>query len=288
MSDPAPVSSIEQAGGSPRRLYDLKIRLVSGLVLGALALIALFAGVLPFAIVVGIVAVIMSWEWGRIVRGGELDAAMFVHILAVGVASGLAAMGLAALGLMVLGIGAILVFALTFGGHALLSSLGVLYTGLSAAALIWIRSDIPFGLPAILFLLVAVAMTDTFAFLAGRLIGGPKLIPAISPKKTWSGLIGGVSAAAGAGALMAYYSGDYPMLPLTVGAALIALVSQTGDLAESSLKRAFDVKDASNLIPGHGGFMDRMDGVAAAAVMAGLIALFARPSSPAHFLLFWN
>lgn len=270
------------------RLHDLKVRFVSGAVLSALSLLALFAGQVPFAFVVTAVALVMSWEWGRIVRADEFDLPLLVHLVAVVVAAVLATMGLAALGLMALCIGTILVFALSFGSQPLLSALGVLYTGLAVVALIWIRGDIPLGLPAILFLLIAVAATDIFAFLAGRLIGGPKLLPAISPKKTWAGLIGGVSAAALTGVLTALWLGDYPVAPLAIGGMMIALLSQAGDLAESSLKRAFAVKDSSNLIPGHGGFMDRMDGIAAAAIGVGLLALFAKPSAPAHFLLFWN
>lgn len=290
MSEPvsAQTPPPRQAGaGTGGRLADLKLRLVSGIVLALVGLGALFSGsIYPFALVVMITAILMSWEWGRIVRGPEPDVPMIVHALAAGLAAGLTTFQAAGLGLAVLLVGTILIFALQFGNRPLMSSLGVLYTGLPAVALIWIRGDMPYGLSAILFLLLAVAVTDTFAFLAGRLIGGPKLLPSVSPNKTWSGLIGGVSAAG----LMAVAFGwivDVPPIPLAIAAVCLGLVAQGGDLAESALKRIYGVKDSSGLIPGHGGFMDRMDGIAAAATAAGLTALFVNPAEPARLLLFW-
>jgi phosphatidate cytidylyltransferase len=185
-------------------------------------------------------------------------------------------------------VGTFLVFALMFGNRPLISALGVLYTGLPAIALIWIREDVPWGLNAILFLLLVVVATDTFAFLTGRLIGGPKLLERLSPKKTWSGLIGGITAAGVAAALFAWGLDLPDVVRLGLLAVCLGIISQAGDLAESALKRAYGVKDSSNLIPGHGGFMDRMDGIAAAAVAAGLAALFINPTEPARLLLFGN
>lgn len=270
------------------KLADLKLRLISGVVLAALGIGALFAGVVPFALVVAAIAVVMSWEWGRIVRGPGVDVATVVHMLCAGLAAVLATFQAAALGLAVLLVGTFLVFALMFGNRPLMSALGVLYTGLPAVALIWLREDVPWGLHAILFLLIVVAATDTFAFLSGRLIGGPKLLERLSPKKTWSGLIGGVAAAALAAVLFGWLLGIPDGLRLAILAIGLGIISQAGDLAESALKRAFGVKDASQLIPGHGGFMDRMDGIAAAAIAAGLAALFMNPAEPARLLLFGN
>jgi phosphatidate cytidylyltransferase len=275
-------------GQSDGRLADLKLRLMSGSVLAIVGLAALFAGVMPFALGVAAVAVVMSWEWGRIVRGPEIDVATIVHVLCAGLAALLTTFQAAALGLAVLLVGTFLVFALMFGNRPLMSAFGVLYTGLPAIALIWIREDVPWGLNAILFLLLVVAATDTFAFLAGRLIGGPKLLERLSPKKTWSGLIGGVTAAGAAAALFAWGLGLPDIVRLALLAVCLGIISQAGDLAESALKRAYGVKDSSNLIPGHGGFMDRMDGIAAAAVAAGLAALFINPTEPARLLLFGN
>lgn len=269
------------------RLADLKVRLASAAVLVAVAFAALAGGPYAFGAVVTIVAALMSWEWGRVVRSVEPDVPMIVHVAAVALAGILTMMQAAALGLAVLLVGTFLVVALLFGNRPTLSALGVLYTGLPAVALIWIYADAPLGIVAIVLLIIIVATTDTFAFFSGRLIGGPKLIPRLSPNKTWAGLIGGVTAAAIAAAIYGYVV-EIPPARLAVDAVFLGLVSQAGDLLESSLKRAFGVKDASNLIPGHGGFMDRMDGLAAAAGAAGLAALFLDPSAPAHLLLYWR
>ncbi len=269
------------------RLADLKVRLASAAVLVAVAFAALAGGPYAFGAVVTIVAALMSWEWGRVVRSVEPDMPMIVHVAAVALAGILTMMQAAALGLAVLLVGTFLVVALLFGNRPTLSALGVLYTGLPAVALIWIYADAPLGIVAIVLLIIIVATTDTFAFFSGRLIGGPKLIPRLSPNKTWAGLIGGVTAAAIAAAIYGYVV-EIPPARLAVDAVFLGLVSQAGDLLESSLKRAFGVKDASNLIPGHGGFMDRMDGLAAAAGAAGLAALFLDPSAPAHLLLYWR
>ncbi len=288
MSRDMPDDTHAPGGDGHGKLADLKLRLLSGAVLAFVGLGALFAGVTPFALVVAAVAVIMSWEWGRIVRGPEIDVPMIVHVLSAGLAAVLTTFQAAALGLAVLLVGTFLVFALMFGNRALISALGVLYTGLPAVALIWFREDVPWGLNAILFLLVAVAATDIFAFLAGRLIGGAKLFDRVSPKKTWSGLIGGVTAAGLAAALFAWVLGIPDGTRLALLAVCIGIIAQAGDLGESALKRAYGVKDSSHLIPGHGGFMDRMDGIAAAAIAAGLAALFINPAEPARLLLFGN
>lgn len=264
---------------------DLLQRTVSGLVLGALALALTWYDARAFALLVLIVSVAMSWEWGRIVRGQGYDLTFVVHAAAVAIAVGLAAFGYAALAVAVLVIATIIVVPLQFGEHALLSASGVLYTGLPAVAMLWLRFDEPYGFLAIILILAIVWATDVVAYFTGRSIGGPKLWPRISPNKTWSGLIGGVTAAAIAGGAFAYVLGAN-VSALAISGLILGLVAQAGDLAESALKRHFGVKDASNLIPGHGGFMDRMDGVVTVAVLAALFALLANPSSPASALFF--
>ena len=284
MSD-EPKAPAEAAPARPGLGRDFATRAVSGIVLAAVALGLLFAGPKPFMLLVGLAAVLSSWEWSRIVRGPGLDAALIIHAGASGLAAALAGMGLAGLGLAATAVGAILAGLLSFGRGTFLSALGVVYTGLPAVALLWLREDSPYGLEAVLLLLLTVAATDIFAFLAGRLIGGPKLAPAISPNKTWSGLLGGVSAAAAAGALYAHWIGAAP-LSLAIAGAGLGLVAQMGDLFESALKRRFGVKDSSQLIPGHGGVMDRIDGLVFAAAAAALVALVLKPESPATAVLF--
>ena len=266
---------------------ELTRRILSGCAIAAIALFMIYWGPNAFAVLTFLIAGAMSWEWGRIVRGEDTGAATAVHILAVAATAILTAMGVAGLGILAAIIGAIAVGVLSFGtGRAQLSGAGVLYTALPVASLGWLRGDEPLGFSAALFVLLAVVLTDTAAYAAGRTIGGPKLMPAVSPKKTWSGLIGGLSGAALGGVLFSFLSGTGSALWLAGLAVLLGLVAQAGDLAESALKRQFGLKDASDLIPGHGGFMDRMDGVVTAAIVAAMIAFAIDAYAPARALLY--
>lgn len=264
---------------------DLKPRLVAGLALAAVAFLLLALGQRPFALLVLAVSIAMSWEWGRMVRGASIDLAFVVHAVAVAIAILLSVMGMPALGIAVVAIGTIVVFALGFGTESGLSAQGVLYVGLPAVMLLWFRGDGALGFWAVLLVVACVAATDTAAFFAGRQIGGPKLWPAVSPNKTWSGLIGGVSASALVAIAVAQAIPGASGSRMALIGLVLGLVAQAGDLAESALKRLFSIKDTSSLIPGHGGVMDRMDGVVAAAVAAGLIALATNPNTPARALL---
>jgi phosphatidate cytidylyltransferase len=264
---------------------DLGPRVVSGLLLAALCLGLTVWGVLPFAALVMIVCLLMSWEWARIVRGTGVDLAFAIHAITVVLAVVLTAAGYAAMGIATVLVGAIIVVPIRLGHGARLSALGVLYTGIPAVVLIWLRAAEPLGLAAILFLFIVVWTTDTAAFVAGRAIGGPKLWPAVSPNKTWAGLIGGVGTAVAAAMLYARFVPDASSLRLALAALLLGLVAQAGDLAESALKRAFGVKDASGIIPGHGGFMDRADGLVTAAAAAAVGCLVINMHSPARALL---
>jgi len=140
---------------------------------------------------------------------------------------------------------------------------GVVYVTATCLSLILLREESLGGsLPLLLFLLAAVWATDIGAYFAGRQIGGPKLAPRLSPSKTWAGMLGGMLAAATVGAILAFFY-TFPVSPwqgLVIGAVL-AVVGQMGDLFESWLKRQAGVKDSGVLIPGHGGILDRVDGL---------------------------
>ncbi len=145
---------------------------------------------------------------------------------------------------------------------------GLVYTGLAILALGWLRMNPDVGRSILLFLLFVVWSSDVGAYLAGRIFGGRKLAPSISPGKTWSGAAGGLAAAilvGLAGALL--WRG--PVLPAILAAMALGVASQLGDLLESGAKRRFGVKDSGRLIPGHGGLLDRLDGLMAAALLAG-------------------
>ena len=158
-----------------------------------------------------------------------------------------------------------------FGWHPLRAAGGALYVGVPACALVWLRADVPGGMQHLIWLLIVIWATDICAYLVGRTVGGPKLAPRISPGKTWSGLLGGVAGATLLGGVVAHALGAGYWLAAAVGGCL-AVVGQVGDLFESALKRQAGVKDSGHLIPGHGGLLDRIDGlVFAAPVFAGLI-----------------
>ena len=165
---------------------------------------------------------------------------------------------------------------------------GLIYAGALLLAPILLRRDPTLGFSAMLFLFAIVWATDIAAYFAGRTIGGPKLMPAVSPKKTWSGAIGGALGAVVAGLIVVKCAGLGVTPALVILAFVLSVVAQAGDLIESAIKRHFGAKDSSALIPGHGGLMDRLDGfltAAAAAVMVGLAR--GGLEAPARGLLIW-
>ena len=274
-----PGSALARLGG------DFLPRVVSGVLIAALAAVCLFSGTTPFAVLVVAVAMLLSWEWARLVHGSEAGLVVVVHVAAAAAAAILAGAGYVGLGLLTLPIGAILATLLSLGRNSVLAGLGILYAGLPAIALIWLRSDAHLGIPAVAFLILVVVASDTAGFLAGRLMGGPKLWPRVSPNKTWSGALGSLLASAVVGILFWFAVPNSSLPWLTLAGAALSVVAQAGDLAESAIKRRFGAKDTSALIPGHGGVMDRVDGLVAAATAAGLAGFIINVHSPAHALL---
>jgi len=268
--------------------WDLGRRVASGLVLAGAALGTTWLGVWPFALFVIAVALLVAWEWGGIVRRAGADVIFAVTAVTVTGAVVLTAVGTPGLGFIAIVVGAILASLLGFGNHGHLASFGVLYSGLPAIALVWLRIGVQWGLAAVLFVFLVVWATDTGAYLAGRFFGGPRLLERVSPNKTWAGLAGGVVAAVLMGVALSSVleGGRAPRMAIT--SLVLALVAQAGDLMESALKREHGVKDASNLIPGHGGFMDRVDGLIFAAIVAAMFGLIVNVHEPARALLLWN
>jgi phosphatidate cytidylyltransferase len=257
-------------------------------VLAGAALGTTWLGVWPFALFVIAVALLVAWEWGGIVRRAGADVIFAVTAVTVTGAVVLTAVGTPGLGFIAIVVGAILASLLGFGNHGHLASFGVLYSGLPAIALVWLRIGVQWGLAAVLFVFLVVWATDTGAYLAGRFFGGPRLLERVSPNKTWAGLAGGVVAAVLMGVALSSVleGGRAPRMAIT--SLVLALVAQAGDLMESALKREHGVKDASNLIPGHGGFMDRVDGLIFAAIVAAMFGLIVNVHEPARALLLWN
>lgn len=257
----------------PQTLWaGLGTRVLSSLVLGTVALAAAHLGGPWFLALLLVLALLLLYEWGEItggskrswpvaVAGGAIAAALGAGF-AGGYGLGFGLLSVAALGLLVLG---------ATGGRATLwTALAVPYIGAPALALAWLRFEAGAGLWFVYWLLVTVWATDTGAYLVGRLVGGPRLAPRISPKKTWSGLAGGAVAAGLAGFALSNATATGVPLLCALASIVLGLWSQVGDLFESAVKRYFGVKDASRLIPGHGGFLDRVDGLLFAAPVAAL------------------
>lgn len=262
-----------------KRWTDLRKRALSALVLGPAALACIWLGAEAFTGMMALGVALLAWEWvhmcGRRIR---VLPGMAVPI-AVFAAGALAVMNHPRIALAVLGLGFLAAWffahrmAETLTQPALRLALGVLYIGLAGIALIELRHDTEAGRANVLFLFLIVWASDIGAYLAGRTLGGPKLWPAVSPNKTWSGAIGGLVAAILAGLGVAFWFSAAPVVLAVVAAAvMLGVASQAGDLLESAIKRHFQVKDSSHLIPGHGGLLDRMDGVLAAAPVAALLS----------------
>jgi phosphatidate cytidylyltransferase len=219
---------------------DLGTRTLSALVMLAVAGIALWLGGWWWTALVGLVAAGVMFEWRRLVRA----------------------------------------FAHTIGAQVLWSLVGIVYLGLAAAMLMFLR-DGEDGLSSVLAVLLMVIATDVGAYFAGRTLGGPKIAPKISPSKTWSGLCGGMVASGLAIALLIFALSPDGLEPKTLlayglGGAALAVVAQAADFFESWMKRRAGVKDSSQLIPGHGGLFDRVDGLLGVSFVLGILFFVGR------------
>ena len=275
---------------------NLTLRVISAAVLAPAVLACTYAGGWIFFALCAAAAAVVLWEWTSLVAGsGDLRiltpglAALLAGMLLVGLDLPAAALGMIAIGTVLAGLAAAawpevppdrLTVAWGAGG--------VLYAGAMLLGPALLRRDPEWGLTALLFLFATVWTTDIFAYFCGRAIGGPLLWPRISPKKTWSGALGGLIGGVAAGVGVAYASGVGRLGIVGVMGLLLSVLAQAGDLFESAVKRRFGAKDASHLIPGHGGLMDRLDGFLVAAVAALLIGLIrAGTAAPARGLLVW-
>ena len=248
----------------------LLTRAASAVVLGLPVLLAAYLGSPVFELMIAVAAAVLAWEWFHLCGDGlprTLGYALAaVLLIAVAAAAGLGIRQ--AVGALVVGTVALL---LVSRGQPWLSG-GTIYLGLPCVALIWLRNDGSAGREVVFWLMIVVWAADTGAYIAGRLIGGPRLAPRVSPNKTWAGLAGGVGLAAATSAGFAGASGQPSLFaPAAVGA-VMGFAAQAGDLAESWVKRKFGVKDTSKLIPGHGGLLDRVDGLLMVVLVVALIA----------------
>ena len=269
--EPVPKPGYSGSSGSAPR-SNLLLRVASALVLAPLALATAYVGGWAFDLFWCLAAIIVLWEWIAMAvgRGHRLMFSSCASALAVAATVGWREQPLAAILLVGLGALAALIFAPR--GRQVWVTGGIIYAGVLLLAPLLLRRDADHGFLAMVMLFAVVWTTDILGFFAGRAIGGPKLAPAISPKKTWSGAIAGalgvvVVTAAGAAWL------GFNVIAITVIAVLLSIAAQIGDLLESAIKRHFGVKDSSQIIPGHGGVMDRLDGFWGAALVGCLIGL---------------
>ncbi len=251
------------------------MRVASAAVLAPVALAAVWAGGVWLTGLVLAATLAMSWEWARLAGGGGFGPAALGMlacgiVVIVGVSLGLSivAVVLAAV------IGAAGIFVLARASHRadpVWAAAGTIWIVLGAAAFLRLALPPATGRQTAVWLLGLVWANDVAAYVIGRGIGGPKLAPRLSPNKTWAGFFGGVACAGWVGVLL---SRDLFLEPaMAAGTSLgLAIAAQLGDLAESLGKRHFGVKDSSGLIPGHGGVLDRLDGLLAASLAAGLAA----------------
>lgn len=267
MTDPAQ-TAVKTAG-------NLQVRIVSAAVLGAVALLLTWYGGLPFRALAALVGLLVYWEWQNITGYDKYGLLELAAPAAVAAAMVLVILNFSNLESIIPA-----VFAAFFAAAACARRnipywfpLGVPYAIMPVLAITSLRGESASGLWAIIFLFSVVWATDILAYFAGRAIGGPKLAPAISPNKTWSGALGGAAAGIFAGVAVALWRGEANLTFYALTGLALTVAAQCGDLFESHVKRRFGVKDSGTIIPGHGGVMDRVDGLVAAAVMLYLICL---------------
>jgi phosphatidate cytidylyltransferase len=288
MAPPADSQRVEgrQADARPGGLTNLQKRVISAAILLPLVIAEIYLGHPYFDLLVAAFAGVMAWEWARICarRRNPADAAPAARLASekwllpslfaiAGAVAAVLAAGFVetpvSLEWQILGAAALLAGATAWPHHrnrALWFIAGTLYVTLPALALIAIRNDPDLGRATLLWTLGLVVAADTGGYIAGRSIGGPKLAPKVSPNKTWAGLAGAVLGAALVGLITAFILNHTDVLMLTLLSAALGVVEQVGDLVESAFKRHFGVKDTSHIIPGHGGVLDRVDGLLAVAV----------------------
>jgi phosphatidate cytidylyltransferase len=268
---------VEIGGKDGARWSDLRKRVLSAAILAPAVLLCIWAGGTSYKIMLIAGAIRLASEWVAMCRASIFRMPGALAAFSIVAGTGVAAFAHVGAGLAIFAAGAASAVFLAGGApHRWALACGIPYVGAAAAALLWLRGDAFVGLTDLLFVLLLVWASDIGAYATGRLLGGPKLAPLISPGKTWSGAFGGLAAAIAAGLLVAFASQE-AMQPWRVAgiAAALGIVAQAGDLLESLIKRHFGVKDSGRLIPGHGGLFDRVDALLTAAPVAALLALVA-------------
>jgi phosphatidate cytidylyltransferase len=250
---------------------NLLLRIIAALVMAPLAIAIAYVGGWLWTGLVTVAAIGLYVEWLTIIgmRKPRLVLVGVLILLAVGWVDVGQINGIYLSARVVVGV---LAVGLLSSDHRLWTAVGMGYALAASIGSSAVRRDPLWGVAALMLVLLVVWATDIGGYFAGRLIGGPKLWPQVSPKKTWAGAIGGFAASLGVAAGFAAF-GLGKILPMLLLGAVLSIASQLGDLFESAVKRRFGVKDSSHIIPGHGGLLDRLDGFVAAIVLAALFGL---------------
>ncbi|WP_246814253.1 phosphatidate cytidylyltransferase [Kiloniella majae] len=255
---------------------DLLVRSLSSIVLGPPVLAAVYLGSPYSDELIVLSGLILAWEWASLCYRRKIRVPGWFLVVAITGLLTFSAFGYTGFFVPVLLSCAVVLYLYTRyvdknSDLALWLTLGLGYLSITTYSLLWLRNSYENGFEIVLWILLVVWSTDIGAYFSGKSIGGPKIAPSISPKKTWAGLIGGMIAAAVISYIFAEFTELYDPLVLGVSGAGLAVVSQMGDFFESHIKRRFDAKDSSNLIPGHGGLFDRVDGLLACSLLVFLI-----------------
>jgi phosphatidate cytidylyltransferase len=277
-----PLRAVGSRGG------ELVLRVCSAVVVVPSASATAYLGGWPFAVFWGLAAMGVLWEWISLVARSDHRTVLMTGGASLALAVALVATGHLLAAVIVLAISTLGVAALAPAKWRTWIAAGVPYAGALGVAPVALRSDSEDGFLAVIFLFAIVWTTDVVAYFSGRAIGGPKLMAQVSPKKTWSGAIGGTLAAVIVAFVLAKAMALSGMFAIAMLAVVLSICAQGGDLFESFLKRRFGAKDSGHLIPGHGGLMDRLDGFIAASVVAALIGLLRGGfEAPGRGLLVW-
>ncbi|RZN17153.1 phosphatidate cytidylyltransferase [Bradyrhizobium sp. Leo121] len=247
---------------------NLLMRIIAALVLAPVAIAIAYAGGVLWTLLVTLAAIGLYVEWLMVIGAGHTLRMTMAGALALAGAGLCLGAGRLDAAVSVLAIG-LIVIAVISSEQRRWTIAGFCYAAVAEVASVLLRQDPEEGFVALLFVLLVVWATDIGGYFAGRSIGGPKLWPRVSPKKTWAGAVGSFVGSLVVAAGFAVF-GLGAVVPLLVLGAVLSVVSQFGDLFESAVKRRFGVKDSSHLIPGHGGLMDRLDGFVAAVAVAAI------------------
>ncbi|HEV7254588.1 MAG TPA: phosphatidate cytidylyltransferase [Mesorhizobium sp.] len=273
------MSSGASADPARRAPSNLRLRVLSSIVLIAAATLLTWLGGLWFALFCALIGAAVFHEWAAITQSRSASAHQLVAAVLLAAVLMALLLGWLTVWWVVGALALCAVSGLAFGRWGWTTA-GLAYALASALPLALLRGDAAAGLATVLLLFAVVWATDILAYFVGRALGGPKLAPAISPGKTWSGALGGAAGAVLAGLLTGWLLGIRLSAGLVAVLLILSVVSQAGDLFESWVKRRFAAKDSGAIIPGHGGVMDRVDGLVAAALALYLIEAAARSGGP--------